>query len=360
MAPHQLNINMLSCSICSDKYLHICATCKLRLCKNHKLIHQKDKSKSHNFKSSNQAAECLNFSGLVSEIPRVATVKVIPCTPNLPFTQKTQDILNWYSQEYPVSSKPVKNLNLKKAKYFKFALAQENKIFLSAHTSVIRSILITKDNQYIISASNDRKIRIWNYQYQVQEFVLIGHTNVVSCIATTSDSKYLVSGSWDTTIIIWSLHDKVQESLLKSHTNLVDNLKITSNDLYIVSSSSDNTIGIWNIQNRMLEMLLIKQNSSVNNDDIVISRDNKYLVYPSNSGLVIWNLIAMMEKVIIERIDDYYTTSIALVSDNKIVASGYENGRIILWNVRRRRVKTILRGHSQRVNNLEQELIINI
>ena len=153
---------MLSCSICSDKYLHICATCKLRLCKNHKLIHQKDKSKSHNFKSSNQAAECLNFSGLVSEIPRVATVKVIPCTPNLPFTQKTQDILNWYSQEYPVSSKPVKNLNLKKAKYFKFALAQENKIFLSAHTSVIRSILITKDNQYIISGSKDNTIRIWS------------------------------------------------------------------------------------------------------------------------------------------------------------------------------------------------------
>ena len=55
-------------------------------------------------------------------------------------------------------------------------LLENYKMYLEAHTGVVRSVLISSDDKYIISCSNDTTVRIWSIQEQKQEAILLGHT----------------------------------------------------------------------------------------------------------------------------------------------------------------------------------------
>ena len=73
---------------------------------------------------------------------------------------------------------------------------------LQGHLKRINSVVVTSDNKFIISGSEDRTIIIWNLLEKNQEAVLQGHTDSVYCLAITRDNKYVVSGSIDKTIRI--------------------------------------------------------------------------------------------------------------------------------------------------------------
>jgi len=48
-------------------------------------------------------------------------------------------------------------------------------------------------------------VRAWNLQDKRQEAVLEGHTNSVNSVAIISDNEFIVSGSFDKTVRVWNL-----------------------------------------------------------------------------------------------------------------------------------------------------------
>ncbi len=54
-----------------------------------------------------------------------------------------------------------------------------------AHDKIIRGLCVTKDGQYIATASGDHTIKIW--QADALNFVatLVGHTEDVACVVAT-------------------------------------------------------------------------------------------------------------------------------------------------------------------------------
>ena len=84
------------------------------------------------------------------------------------------------------------------------------------HTSSVTALVVTKDNKYVVSGSEDKTIRIWNLlKKKAKEIVLQGHTSAIHSIVVTSDKKYIISGSGshfykfcDKTIRIWNFLNK--------------------------------------------------------------------------------------------------------------------------------------------------------
>ena len=93
---------------------------------------------------------------------------------------------------------------------------------------------MTRDNKYIVSASGDNTIIIWNVSEKTQETVLQEHTSSVKCVAVTSDNKYIISGSYDKTIRVWNLLKKRQETVLRGYSSSVECLAVTINILFRV------------------------------------------------------------------------------------------------------------------------------
>ena len=86
---------------------------------------------------------------------------------------------------------------------------------LYGHYDDIMSVAITSDNQYIVSGSRDKTVRIWSITSNKQVSVFKDHGYWVNGIAITSDNKYVVSGSDDSTIKVWNFGDGTVEAVFQ-------------------------------------------------------------------------------------------------------------------------------------------------
>ena len=87
-------------------------------------------------------------------------------------------------------------------------LAKRYSLFLESHYDSITTVVISKDNKYLVSGSLDETIRVWDIQEKREKTTLQGHSRSINSIALTSDNKYIVSASNDKTLIIWDLQEQ--------------------------------------------------------------------------------------------------------------------------------------------------------
>ena len=161
--------------------------------------------------------------------------------------------------------------------------------FLTDHSSMIMSIAMTSDNQFIVSGSHDCTIRVSSSERKCEEALLQGHSGPVMCVEITEDNKYIVSASLDKTVRIWSLKDKILLNILEGHTSCVNFVAATNDNKFLVSCSTDKTIKVWNLQTLKEEFTLKGHGDTVNS--VVATSDSKYIISCSRDSTIrFWNL----------------------------------------------------------------------
>ena len=164
---------------------------------------------------------------------------------------------------------------------------------LKGHTDcILYLILLKQNNNYLCSGSVDLTIRIWDWENSNCLHVLRGHKNWVKCICELSNG-IILSGSDDYTIKLWK--DYYNINTLEGHSNSIRAL-CQINDDYFASGSFDSTIKIWDINSWKCIMTLYGHESNIiclislnyKNDDINNSKIN-YLASCSNDKTIkIW------------------------------------------------------------------------
>jgi len=76
---------------------------------------------------------------------------------------------------------------------------------LPGHTDQITSILVIKNQQRIVSSSDDGKIKIWDIATGESVKSLTGHTASVKSILITKDKEQIISGCLEDEIKIWNI-----------------------------------------------------------------------------------------------------------------------------------------------------------
>lgn len=128
----------------------------------------------------------------------------------------------------------------------------------SYNKASIRSLLVTRNSE-LISGLDDSNINIYilNKNNNRFEYInkLIGHKGAVHCLCEPKKENYILSGSADKTIKLW---DILKYECLKSfigHTDIVMKI-IFSNEERIISCSLDKTIKIWDIEGNTISTLI--------------------------------------------------------------------------------------------------------
>ena len=75
-----------------------------------------------------------------------------------------------------------------------------------------------------MSGSDDKTIKIWNYESNECICTLSGHSYSVNSVAHIEGTKYIVSGSRDKTIKIWNYESNECISTLSGHSGLVSSV----------------------------------------------------------------------------------------------------------------------------------------
>jgi WD40 repeat protein len=173
------------------------------------------------------------------------------------------------------------------------------------HQAKMRSITFTPDGKYLVSAGNDKVVRVWDwragktirtirgqvgpgnegmifamalspdgrwlavggfmapghgvrdqdvgdirlYDFATGELkaVLKGHRDVTHALAFSPDSKRLISGAGDNTAIIWDMAAHQPLHRLQGHTDDIYDVGFTPDGARAVTASYDKTLRLWNV-----------------------------------------------------------------------------------------------------------------
>jgi len=109
----------------------------------------------------------------------------------------------------------------------------------------VRPFAISPDGKWIVSASSDKTLKIWDGVSGRELHTLTGHTDKVRACAINHDGSYIVSASDDKTLKIWDAATGAEQATLAGHTKEDNACAISPDGAFIVSASDDTTLKIW-------------------------------------------------------------------------------------------------------------------
>jgi len=110
---------------------------------------------------------------------------------------------------------------------------------LSGHTNSVNRLVVNGD--FVISASSDKTLRVWNWKTGQHLRTLSGHTDSVNGVVVNGD--FVISASSDKTLRVWNWKTGQHLRTLSGYTQEVSELDIDGD---IVVSASFGEIWIWN------------------------------------------------------------------------------------------------------------------
>lgn len=152
----------------------------------------------------------------------------------LPFTPVTSHITAHYLEQF--TDKIPRVIRGRQTK-------KQQALVLGGHLKPVTWVVYSPDSRYLVSASEDCTIRVWDPVTGAAIHMLTGHTRRVTSLTISPDGQYIASGSIDSTIRMWKT---TTGALLRTmHTGSVWSLAFSPSGHYIASGSGYNTVRIW-------------------------------------------------------------------------------------------------------------------
>lgn len=133
-------------------------------------------------------------------------------------------------------------------------------VVLAGHTNYMNSVEWSPDGAFLISASDDSTIRLWDVRDLpiVKVIVLTGHTKKVHSLSWNPDSNHFLSGSDDETMRLWDITNfpTITSVIINAHDeahgSVDDGIRVvTYNTLgtAALTASFAGSIRLWNFTN---------------------------------------------------------------------------------------------------------------
>ncbi len=162
------------------------------------------------------------------------------------------------------------------------------------HEGLVRHATFSKDAAKIISCGSDGKIVLWDTATLEPQITITGHVGNVLCCGINEEGSRIVSSGEDCTVRMWSTEDGMQLMQMQAQDEPV---KFCG---FAKSSSS-----------------------------------NKILSCDVSGRVYVWNVISEVLASLIRRFADTIST-VSMSSDNRLLAAGANNGRVMLWDAEQR------------------------
>lgn len=190
------------------------------------------------------------------------------------------------------------------------------------HSAEITSIVMTKDNRYIISSGEDKVIKIWDVESCTLIKTLSGHTRGIEKIAISPDDKYIVSGSDDKSIKIWDF----EKELFSFSQDLysADFVDFSLNGKFLFSCGANNLkTSIWDFKKKELKMELA---NNYTYEGVAQSPDGKLIALTGGNPVI----ISTSDFKIIKKLNIHSSRYLNFSPDSKSILSVSSSGLEIL------------------------------
>lgn len=267
------------------------------------------------------------------------------------------------------------------------------------HMSFIRAVLFTPDGKQLVSAADDKVIRVWDvdtgqtvrivrgqigdgnrgkiyalalspdgsllaaggrireagegsnpirlYDFRSGEIVALldGHQGAVLSLDFSPDGRFLVSGSTDHTAIVWDVGQRQEVHRLRGHEGDINRAVFTLDGARVVTGSDDRTLVLWDAQDGAL-IARSEPHAGVI-FGLAVSPVTGDVASGSEGGEVRLSDDRTLRQVRRFARQKSDIQGISFSADGKQLVSGVGTApyRVLVWDVERGRVQRTYRGH---------------
>ena len=130
---------------------------------------------------------------------------------------------------------------------FIFTKAQNlSTVIQTGHSDRITAMQFSQDSNYLLTASMDETIVVWDVKNQVQVNVLSGFSGGVSCFVYNQPQKLLVVGTYDNQVKIYNEDTSLNEPIIQyEFTSYVTSVAVSPNGKLIAAASADYSVSLF-------------------------------------------------------------------------------------------------------------------
>ena len=211
-----------------------------------------------------------------------------------------------------------------------------------AHNSEINSLATTKNNKLLITGSNDKTLKLFEYPSLKTLATLAGHTGAVLSVTVTPDDSQIISSSEDNKIFIFSLQSFSKTHELTHHDAFIFGVRCFED--FIVSVSRDARIGITKLSSKSFQAYIALKPFTVRSEQQI----GNFLAYGSLKTVSVWDVNGS-ETVL--KGHSSLVKAVCFTSDAErlVSASQGPHMNLMVWNLKQGRALSYLNGHSNSV-----------
>lgn len=162
---------------------------------------------------------------------------------------------------------------------------------LAGHTAGVNSVAWSPDQKYVLTASSDRTLMIWDAATGEEIRRFSDHTGQVLSVAFSPDGQSFVSGAADNTLRLWDVPQPDPLRVFAGHTEPVRGVAVSPNGQFALSFGDDRTGRVWNLEDGTL-LFLLEDGHAAGVLQAAIRNDSNQLASGDADGVVqLWGIL---------------------------------------------------------------------
>ncbi|KAF3921906.1 Beta-TrCP [Dactylellina cionopaga] len=200
------------------------------------------------------------------------------------------------------------------------------------HAGPVYGVSFAPDSKWLLSASEDRSVRLWSLQTHTALVAYKGHDSPIWDVRWGPFGHYFATASWDRTARIWSTEQVGPLRILAGHLESVNRVAWHPNSAYVFTGSTDKTLRMWDMQQGASVRLFNGHTAPVRCQEV--SPNGKYLASGADDGTIsIWD-IGMGRRIKTMRGHARVPIwSLSWSVEGQILVSGAADNTIRVWSV---------------------------
>lgn len=227
--------------------------------------------------------------------------------------------------------------------------------YFQGHEGKITALAMDAAGRVVVSASEDKSVRVWDLTTCALRKTLTGHRQSVTGVGVSADGRLAVTACSDNTVKLWDLNLGTTLRTLQGHVKPVSTAAMSADGRLALTGGSDNVLKVWETSSGRCLFTLQGHTGPVNS--VALSPDGRLAISGGGSAFArdhsvrLWNVPTGKPLGVFQG-HTKPVLAVAFSGDGRLAASGGEDETLLVWEIPSGRLLATLRGHTARINAL--------